>query len=57
MKILHVSDLHFAKSWFEWLFQNAARYDLVCVSGDLFDLCAPEFHHEAGSEVIARQSK
>lgn len=56
MKILHVSDLHFSKPWFEWLLQTASGYDLVCVSGDLFDMCGADFHHEDGSEVLARQA-
>jgi Icc-related predicted phosphoesterase len=37
MRILHVSDLHFRRSWFEWLAGQAERHDLVCISGDLLD--------------------
>lgn len=57
MRVLHVTDLHFSKPWFEWLLRNAIRYDLVCISGDLFDLCGPEFIHNDGGEVIAQQSE
>jgi Icc-related predicted phosphoesterase len=38
MKILITSDFHFRKKWFEWLTQEAPKYDLVCLSGDLLNL-------------------
>lgn len=38
MKILHVADLHFRRPWFEWVAAQAARFDAVCIAGDLLDL-------------------
>lgn len=38
MKLLHVSDLHFRKYWFEWAAAQAAHFDAVCCSGDLLDV-------------------
>ncbi len=35
MKILHVSDLHANLRWFDWLRREAAKFDLVCITGDL----------------------
>jgi len=40
--ILHVTDFHFRKKWFEWLALRAADYDAVCFSGDMLDMfCGP----------------
>lgn len=38
MRILHCSDLHGNKRWFDWLVDGAANFDLVCVTGDFLDL-------------------
>lgn len=38
MRILHCSDFHANTPWFAWLAEAAARFDLVCLSGDLLDL-------------------
>jgi Icc-related predicted phosphoesterase len=38
MKILAVSDLHFGLKQFDWVVQQAERYDLVIIAGDLLDL-------------------
>src|SRR6218665_2078067 len=38
MKILHVTDLHHNKKWFEWLYRNRFYYDMICISGDLVDV-------------------
>ncbi len=38
MKILAVSDLHFGLKQFDWVAQQAERYDLVIIAGDLLDL-------------------
>jgi Icc-related predicted phosphoesterase len=40
MTILHVSDFHFNKRWFDWLVRRAPPHDLVVISGDLLDLAA-----------------
>lgn len=37
MTILHVTDFHFNKSWFEWLLRGAPPHDLLAMSGDLLD--------------------
>ena len=38
MRILHCSDLHGNRAWFNWLVKAAGNYDLVCVTGDHLDL-------------------
>jgi len=44
MKILHLSDLHLNRSWLAWAQEQAAHYDLVCVSGDLLDMFSRQGH-------------
>ncbi len=38
MKILAVSDLHFGLNQFDWVAQEADKYDLVIIAGDLLDI-------------------
>jgi Icc-related predicted phosphoesterase len=38
MTILHVTDFHFHKRWFDWLLHHAPAHDLVVMSGDMLDL-------------------
>lgn len=38
MTILHVTDFHFNKRWFDWLLHRAPSHDLLVMSGDLLDL-------------------
>lgn len=38
MLILHCTDLHGNRSWYNWLVKAAGHYDLVCVTGDHLDL-------------------
>ena len=38
MKILAVSDLHFGLKQFDWVVEQAERYDLVIIAGDLLDI-------------------
>ena len=38
MTILHVTDFHFNKRWFDWLLHHAPSHDLVVMSGDLLNL-------------------
>lgn len=44
MTILHVSDFHFNRRWFDWLLRRAPAHDLVVMSGDLLDLSAATPH-------------
>ena len=44
MKILHLSDLHLNRAWLAWAQEQAAQYDLVCVSGDLLDMFSRQGH-------------
>ncbi len=41
MKLLAVSDLHYALPQFEWLVGRASRYDVIVIAGDLLDLASP----------------
>lgn len=40
MIILHTSDFHFNKGWYDWLLSDAPRHDLLVMSGDLLDMSA-----------------
>lgn len=44
MTILHVSDFHFNKRWFDWLLHRAPAHDLVVMSGDMLDLTVATPH-------------
>jgi Icc-related predicted phosphoesterase len=46
MTILHVTDFHFNKSWFDWLLHRAPPHDLTVMSGDLLDLASPTPHRQ-----------
>ncbi|WP_320036036.1 metallophosphoesterase family protein [Halarcobacter sp.] len=37
MKILHTTDLHFNKNWFEWLIKQQNNYDVFCITGDFLE--------------------
>jgi Icc-related predicted phosphoesterase len=38
MKMLFVADLHYTLKQLDWLVENASRFDLVIIGGDLLDL-------------------
>jgi Icc-related predicted phosphoesterase len=44
MTILHVTDFHFNKRWFDWLLHRAPAHHLVVMSGDMLDLSAATPH-------------
>lgn len=44
MTILHVTDFHFNKRWYNWLLHSAPAHDLVVMSGDMLDLSAAAPH-------------
>jgi Icc-related predicted phosphoesterase len=46
MTILHVTDFHFNKRWFDWLRHRAPAHDLTVMSGDLLDLASPTPHRQ-----------
>ncbi len=46
MTILHVTDFHFNKRWFDWLLHRAPAHDLTVMSGDLLDLTSPTPHRQ-----------
>jgi len=37
MKILHTTDLHFNKKWFEWISIQQDNFDVFCISGDFLE--------------------
>jgi len=37
MKILHTTDLHFNKNWFEWIIEQQSNYDVFCITGDFLE--------------------
>ena len=46
MTILHVTDFHFNKRWFDWLLRRAPAHDLVVMSGDMLDLASATPHRK-----------
>jgi predicted phosphodiesterase len=38
MRVLHCTDFHGNTLWFDWLVDQSASYDLVCLTGDHLDL-------------------
>ena len=46
MTILHVTDFHFNKRWFDWLLHRAPPHDLVVMSGDMLDLAGATPHRK-----------
>jgi predicted MPP superfamily phosphohydrolase len=42
MRVLLTTDLHLSLPWFEWLIAKGPAFDLVCIAGDLLDLCNEE---------------
>jgi Icc-related predicted phosphoesterase len=51
VKLLSTADLHFRIDWFRWLIEQAPRYDLVCIAGDLLDMFGVESTKEQAREV------
>lgn len=37
MKILHTTDLHFNKKWFEWISSQQNSFDIFCITGDFLE--------------------
>jgi Icc-related predicted phosphoesterase len=37
LKILHTTDLHFNKQWFEWILNQQNHYDVFCITGDFLE--------------------
>jgi len=48
MKILAVSDLHFGLNQFDWVAQQAERFDVVIIAGDLLDIAG---HLDLDSQI------
>jgi Icc-related predicted phosphoesterase len=38
VKVLLTADLHHHPDWFRWLEDEAHKYGLICIAGDLFDM-------------------
>jgi predicted phosphodiesterase len=36
-RILHVTDLHYRRHWFDWVSRESRKYDFVVISGDFID--------------------
>ena len=37
LNILHTTDLHFNKQWFEWIANQQENYDVFCITGDFLN--------------------
>jgi predicted phosphodiesterase len=46
MTILHVSDFHYNKRWFDWLLHRAPAHDLAVMSGDMLDVASATPHRK-----------
>lgn len=46
MTILHVTDFHFNKRWFDWLPGNTPSHDLLVMSGDMLNLSDAALHQK-----------
>lgn len=46
LKIFHASDLHFNKSYFEYILSSQNKFDIFCFSGDLLDGFNPLTHQK-----------
>lgn len=53
MKLLAVSDLHFGLAQYDWVVQQAERFDGVIIAGDLLDI-AGHLDLDAQITVVAR---
>jgi len=49
MKILHITDLHFNKIYFDWINKQQNKFDIFCISGD--------FLESSKDETLAEQIK
>ncbi|MEM9399878.1 MAG: metallophosphoesterase [Verrucomicrobiota bacterium] len=53
MKILVVSDIHYSLKQYDWLLDNAERFDSIIIAGDLLDL-AGSLQRDAQSVVVMK---
>ena len=51
MNLLITADLHYRIHWFRWLIEEAPKYDLVCIAGDLLDMFKSETRMEQAREI------
>jgi uncharacterized protein len=42
MRILHVTDFHFRRPWFDWLAAQSKEFDVCCFTGDLLNMFPQE---------------
>ncbi len=57
LRILHVSDLHFHKRFFDWVTSEIDNFDVLCLSGDLIDHPKKEGQIEWVSEWLTQCKK
>lgn len=57
MKILHTTDLHFNKKWFEWIEQQQNNFDIFCISGDFLESSKDETLKEQIEWITQRIKK
>ncbi len=51
MKILHITDLHSYKPFYQWVAEQAHHYDAICITGDLIAGAG----HYAANESVEQQ--
>ena len=42
MRLLHITDLHANRRWFQWVADYADEYDMIAFTGDALDIFGPE---------------
>jgi len=57
LKILHTTDLHFNKKWFEWIEQQQNNFDIFCISGDFLESSKDETLKEQIEWITQRIKK
>jgi predicted phosphodiesterase len=49
--VLVTADLHFQKPWFEWIIQEAPRFEVILIAGDFLDMFKAEPRTTQACEV------
>ena len=37
MRLLHATDLHYNKHWFDWIVTQQENFEIFCLSGDFLE--------------------
>lgn len=51
MTILHVTDLHFYKPYYQWILEQVGNFDILCLTGDLIGEMRPTARINKTSQI------